>query len=212
MLRQRHNACSRHVKPLLRAILFFSSLSTFTFIDTRDIHASEAVGNDTGQPSSAAISSTQANTPEDNDKTLFSDIKQYFGIRYRFGGQTTKGFDCSGFVRFMFGRVFDMQLPRSSREMSSIGTRIKRSNLEPGDLVFFRNGKGRINHVGIFVGNDSFVHSSLSKGITRDRLNEKYFDRRFAGAVRLLDIPQENINPANFEGFAEDASENSDNS
>lgn len=112
----------------------------------------------------------------------------------------------------MFGRVFDMQLPRSSREMSSIGTRIKRSNLEPGDLVFFRNGKGRINHVGIFVGNDSFVHSSLSKGITRDRLNEKYFDRRFAGAVRLLDIPQENINPANFEGFAEDASENSDNS
>jgi cell wall-associated NlpC family hydrolase len=125
-------------------------------------------------------------------KTLFTDIRQYLGIRYRFGGQTPAGFDCSGFVRFMFGKVFDMKLPRSSREMSTIGTRVQREELRPGDLVFFQNGH-HINHVGIFVGNGAFVHSSLSRGITRDNLNENYFNHRFAGAVRLLDVPQETL-------------------
>jgi len=89
-------------------------------------------------------------------------------------------------VRFMFGKVFEMQLPRSSREMSSIGTKVDRNELRPGDLVFFRNARNRINHVGIFVGNGLFVHSSLSKGITSDRLDEHYYDQRFATGVRVL--------------------------
>lgn len=134
-------------------------------------------------------------------RNFFGDVKQFFGIRYRFGGQTPEGFDCSGFVRFMYDRVFSMRLPRTSREMATIGKKVERSELKPGDLIFFQTKGSRINHVGIFVGNDTFVHSSLSKGITEDKLQQKYYDKRFAGAVRVLDnsIPDFSALPSQFE-------------
>jgi len=126
-------------------------------------------------------------------KSFFDNLGQYFGTRYRFGGQTPAGFDCSGFVRFMYDKVFNMHLPRSSREMSSIGNKVSKNDLQPGDLVFFQTRGKRINHVGIFIGNDTFVHSSLSKGITEDKLQHKYYEKRFAGAVRLLDLSTEQL-------------------
>jgi hypothetical protein len=128
-----------------------------------------------------------------NIQNLFTNIKQYLGIRYRFGGDSPSGFDCSGFVRFMFSKELDVNLPRSSREMATVGTPVDRNELMPGDLVFFKNGKNRINHVGIFIGNDTFVHSSLSKGITRDTLNESYYNKRFASAVRIVDLKENQI-------------------
>ncbi|NHQ60888.1 C40 family peptidase [Chlorobium sp. BLA1] len=118
---------------------------------------------------------------------FFVHVTQYFGTRYRSGGQTPAGFDCSGFVRFMFSKVFNMELPRSSREMAAIGNKIGKNELQPGDLVFFQTSGSRINHVGIFIGNDTFVHSSLTKGITEDQLKQNYYEKRFAGAVRLFD-------------------------
>lgn len=129
--------------------------------------------------------------------SFFSDVTHYFGTRYRFGGETAKGFDCSGFVRFMYDKAFNMQLPRSSREMSAIGNKVGKNDLQPGDLVFFQTHGHQINHVGIFIGNDTFIHSSLSKGITEDKLKQTYFDKRFAGAVRLLNVPSEKLpNPS----------------
>jgi uncharacterized protein YfaT (DUF1175 family) len=128
-----------------------------------------------------------------NIQNLFSNIKQYLGIRYRFGGDSPSGFDCSGFVRFMFSKELDVNLPRSSREMATVGTPVDRSELLPGDLVFFKNGKNRINHVGIFIGNDTFVHSSLSKGVSRGSLNESYYNKRFATAVRIVDLTENQI-------------------
>jgi len=123
-------------------------------------------------------------------ESLFREARQYFGIRYRWGGQTPAGFDCSGFVRYMFGKVFQLHLPRSSREMAAIGSKVNRSELQPGDLVFFGTKGGRINHVGIFIGNDTFMHSSLSKGITEDKLQQNYYDKRFVGGVRLPELPR----------------------
>ncbi len=125
--------------------------------------------------------------------TFFSQVIHYFGTRYRFGGETAKGFDCSGFVRFMYDKAFNMHLPRSSREMSAIGNKVGKNELQPGDLVFFQTNGHQINHVGIFIGNDTFIHSSLSKGITEDKLKQTYFDKRFAGAVRLLNVPTEKL-------------------
>ncbi|MEI6847588.1 MAG: C40 family peptidase [Chlorobiaceae bacterium] len=124
---------------------------------------------------------------------FFTNVVQYFGTRYRSGGQTPAGFDCSGFVRFMFDKAFNMELPRSSREMAGIGNKVNKNDLRPGDLVFFQTKGQRINHVGIFIGNDTFVHSSLSKGITEDQLKQKYFQKRFAGAVRLIEPSSEKI-------------------
>lgn len=123
-----------------------------------------------------------------NIQQLFTDVRQYLGIRYRFGGDSPAGFDCSGFVRFMFSKELNVDLPHSSSEMSTMGTKVDRSELRPGDLVFFTNGKNRISHVGIFIGNGAFVHSSLSKGITRDNLDESYYSKRFATGVRILDV------------------------
>jgi hypothetical protein len=125
--------------------------------------------------------------------TFFNDVIHYFGTRYRYGGQTAKGFDCSGFVRFMYDKAFNMHLPRSSREMSALGNKVGKDELQPGDLVFFQTHGQQINHVGIFIGNDTFIHSSLSKGITEDRLKQAYFDKRFAGAVRILNVPSEKM-------------------
>lgn len=136
--------------------------------------------------------------PETKLSNLFTNLKQYLGIRYRFGGQSPEGFDCSGFVRFMFNKELDIKLPRSSNEMASVGARIDRSELRPGDLVFFKNSRNRINHVGIFIGNDTFIHSSLSKGITCDTLNASYYDKRYATAVRILDLQDDQL-PEDFE-------------
>ncbi len=126
-------------------------------------------------------------------KSFFNNVGQYFGIRYRFGGQTPAGFDCSGFVRFIYNKAFNMHLPRSSREMSAIGNKVNKGELQPGDLVFFQTKGQHINHVGIFVGNDTFVHSSLSKGIAEDKLQYNYYEKRFAGAVRLLDLSTDKL-------------------
>ena len=125
--------------------------------------------------------------------TFFNDVIHYFGTRYRSGGQTPAGFDCSGFVQFMYSKAFNIHLPRSSREMSAIGNKVAKDELQPGDLVFFQTHGQQINHVGIFIGNDTFIHSSLSKGITEDKLKQSYFDKSFAGAVRLLNIPADKL-------------------
>ncbi|MEI8033484.1 MAG: NlpC/P60 family protein [Chlorobiaceae bacterium] len=118
--------------------------------------------------------------------SFFKDVIQYFGTRYRWGGTTPKGFDCSGFVGFMYNKAFNMNLPRTSKEMSSMGTRVSKENLQPGDLVFFKTrGKG-INHVGIFIGSDTFVHSSTTKGVTEEKLIQNFYEKQFAGGVRLL--------------------------
>ena len=180
MPRQHHfRTVTRCVKPFI----IFGSLSASLLFTTNTILAS-----DTSTASVAEVSSGSAT--ENRLSALFSDVRQYLGIRYRFGGTTPAGFDCSGFVRFMFSKVFNMQLPRSSREMSIIGTKVDRDDLRPGDLVFFQNARNRINHVGIFIGNGMFIHSSLSKGITRDQLNESYYDKRFATGVRVMEFSE----------------------
>jgi hypothetical protein len=172
---------TRSMFRMIRSFLLLSLLfSTFLLTPSSDSSAAPVPGQIDIEPVTEKASGPM--------ESFFGDIRQFFGIRYRFGGQSTAGFDCSGFVRFMFDRGFNTKLPRTSSEMAGIGRKVERSELKPGDLVFFqtRGGK-RISHVGIFVGNDTFVHSSVSKGITEDRLQQKYYDKRFAGAVRVLD-------------------------
>lgn len=172
------------VKPFRYLALFFA-LSSLQFAQPAtafcDLPSETAV-----KPQESTNSSEQSHQTFGHMGTFFNDVINYFGTRYRFGGQTPSGFDCSGFVRFMYDKAFNMHLPRSSREMSAIGNKVAKNDLQPGDLVFFQTHGQQINHVGIFIGNDTFIHSSLSKGITEDRLKQSYFDKRFAGAVRLL--------------------------
>jgi len=120
-----------------------------------------------------------------DERKLFIRVATGFlGAPYRMGGATVKGIDCSGFVRKMY-EMFDVSLPRTAREQSAVGVRIERDKLEEGDLVFFRT-KRPIGHVGIYIGNNEFVHASYkSRSVRIDNLDMPYFQKRYLHAVRV---------------------------
>jgi len=117
---------------------------------------------------------------------LESTVEPLLGIKYRYGGSTTKGFDCSGFVRYVFGKL-GIDLPRSSRELYKVGQKVSKDELRVGDLVFFNTSGKDVSHVGIYMGDGRFVHSSTSKGVTYTSMNDKYYAKRYVGARRILD-------------------------
>lgn len=107
------------------------------------------------------------------------------GIRYVYGGTSRSGFDCSGFVGYVF-RQHGISLPRTSLEQSKVGTPVSRGSLMPGDLVFFRTRGSRISHVGISLGGDRFIHASSGGGRIRKDTLTGYYANRYAGARRVL--------------------------
>ncbi|MCX9157211.1 C40 family peptidase [Niveibacterium sp. 24ML] len=121
--------------------------------------------------------------------SLMDSGLQYLGIRYRFGGNSAEtGFDCSGLVRHVFMEALGLNLPRTAREMSQVGERVQPSELKPGDLVFFNTMRKTFSHVGIYVGNDQFLHSPSAGGKVRvESMSQDYWRKRFNGARRLVD-------------------------
>lgn len=108
------------------------------------------------------------------------------GIPYVWGGTTHSGFDCSGFVLHLFKQEGITNLPRNSADIFKHGTPVSKSNLQPGDVVFFKNTyRPGISHMGIYIGNNEFVHASSSKGTTVTSLDNSYFGPRYAGARRI---------------------------
>ena len=109
------------------------------------------------------------------------------GIRYRRGGSSPDaGFECSGFVSHVFREGLGLILPRSSKEMSKSGEVIARDELKPGDLVFFNTMRSAFSHVGIYLGDNQFVHAPRSGGRVRiEDLRDGYWIKRFNGARRL---------------------------
>jgi len=109
------------------------------------------------------------------------------GIRYVFGGRSPEtGFDCSGFVRYVFGRVTGRSLPHTSYEMASLGTQVSFDELQPGDLVFYNTRGRRNSHVGIYVGEGRFIHAPSRGGrVHIANMTERYWVTRFNGARRL---------------------------
>lgn len=117
------------------------------------------------------------------------------GTRYRYGGSSVKsGFDCSGFIGYLFKEELGLQLPRSSRDMINIDApKVARDELEPGDLLFFSTaGRNRISHAGIYMGDNQFIHSSSSRsgGVRVDSLEDRYWARTFVEAKRALALAQ----------------------
>ena len=123
-----------------------------------------------------------------DERKLFVKVATGFlGAPYRMGGANVRGIDCSGFVRKMY-EMFDVSLPRTAREQSMVGVKIDRDKLEEGDLVFFRT-KRPIGHVGIYIGNNEFVHASYkSRSVRIDNLDMPYFQKRYLHAVRVKGI------------------------
>lgn len=174
--------------------------------------ASQPVNKVKASPSSVFGEEEQAT---EDDLEAFSSSKPYqlpvladsilergmslIGTRYRFGGTSeASGFDCSGFIGYLFREEAGMNLPRSTREMINVDApKVARNKLKPGDLLFFStNGRGRVSHAGIYLGDNQFIHSSSrrSGGVRIDSLGDRYWSKTFIEAKRALAMaPTTNI-------------------
>jgi cell wall-associated NlpC family hydrolase len=115
------------------------------------------------------------------------------GIRYQYGGNTPEnGLDCSGLVRYVFKQAWGAELPRTSVEISRVGAKVDRDDLRPGDLVFYNTLRRGFSHVGIYLGDNKFVHSpATGSSIRIESMDLSYWKKRFNGARRISD-PEQN--------------------
>lgn len=112
------------------------------------------------------------------------------GVDYRFGGNTPEsGLDCSGLVRYVFQEVTGVTLPRTAKELSSLGATVGVDDLKPGDLVFFNTRRFQFSHVGIYLGDNRFIHApSAGSEVEISKLSESYWQKHFNGARRLVGV------------------------
>ncbi len=133
----------------------------------------------------------EQNGKASSESTSFKDrvikiAKQFLGVPYRFGGNSLRtGLDCSAYVKEVYG-ILDIDLPRTARDIYKVGRYVKKNQLSIGDLVFFRTYARYPSHVGIYIGNDKFIHaSSKSRKVTIDNINLNYYSKRYIGAKRI---------------------------
>ena len=119
-----------------------------------------------------------------SDPRLLRFIEEWYGTRYRMGGTTKKGVDCSAFSGTLLSSIYSFSLPRTAREQYKICERVKKDELLAGDLVFF-NTRGGVSHVGVYLANNRFVHSSSSKGVVISNLDDNYYAKKFIGGGRI---------------------------
>ena len=135
------------------------------------------------------VAAVPKDLPEPSD-TRVSRLRRaaeaYIGTPYARGGQSRSGMDCSGFIRQVFAETYGMSLSRSSRDQWKEGRPVARQDLRPGDVVFFKV-LGIIDHSGLYMGNNYFIHSATSVGISYSTLDAPYFGAHYAGARRMLD-------------------------
>ncbi len=136
---------------------------------------------------------THSDTAEAASTTeLTSTAYKYIGIPYVYGGTTTSGLDCSGYTRLVFSDL-GIQLPRTSSSQYAQGTAVAKSNLQVGDLVFFNTSGAGVSHVGIYIGDNKFIHSQTGKGVSVTSLSDPYYwGKRYIGAKRVSTFSDSN--------------------
>ena len=118
-------------------------------------------------------------------KELLDAVDEWYGVRYMRGGNSSRGVDCSGFTVAVYAAVYGFTLPRISRDQYRISRKISTTELQEGDLVFFNTTGRGVSHVGVYLGNNRFIHASVSRGVMVNSLFEKYYLQRFVGAGRI---------------------------
>ncbi|WP_416189542.1 C40 family peptidase [Neisseria sp. CCUG17229] len=148
---------------------------------------------DAGSNTATPLMPARANPPiveqsSGSADELIKSAMGLLGVAYRYGGTSARtGFDCSGFMQHIFRRTLGLNLPRTSAEQAKMGTHVNRSELQPGDMVFFRTmGRGRISHVGLYIGNNRFIHAPRTgKNIEITSLSNKYWNSKYAFGRRV---------------------------
>ena len=118
-------------------------------------------------------------------RRIVSDSMQYLGVPYSFGGTTPAGFDCSGFVRYVFANA-GIYLPRTADAQYEVGSPVSSAEMVPGDLVFFSTYDYGPSHVGIYLGDGNFINASSSRGVAIDNLYGGYWGACYIGARRVM--------------------------
>jgi cell wall-associated NlpC family hydrolase len=158
-----------------------STIQASTISDSNE--KTSATSDENAKSDTAATAKTASEATSD----LILHALSLIGVRYKFGGNTVEGFDCSGFVRHLFQASFELDLPRASREISRLGETIDAKSLVPGDLVFYNTLRREFSHVGIYIGEGRFVHApSRGKSVTIENMSASYWRKRFNGARRLV--------------------------
>ncbi|MEB2500580.1 C40 family peptidase [Burkholderia cenocepacia] len=188
-------ACARTIAGLFIGALFAAApgvladeVSSFNqnVTNSAQIGSGSSLQQTSAQPSSGGAKSFLAGMAGKAGDVVVGALNM-IGVRYRWGGNSPdSGLDCSGFVRYVFQDTLGMSLPRRAEEMSRVGEKVSMSNLKPGDLVFFNTMRRTFSHVGIYIGDNKFVHSPSTGSTVRvDDLDSGYWEKRFTGARRI---------------------------
>lgn len=163
----------------MRAIFFLQAMLACAFVGSPACAAEP--------PAQAPEIQAESLDKKDGVQKVIDDALQLVGIRYRRGGDSAEtGFDCSGFVGYVVREAFGLILPRTAREISRTGAPVSKTELEPGDLVFFHTMRDAFSHVGIYLGNHLFVHSPRTGEAVRvEDLRGRYWAKRYNGARRI---------------------------
>lgn len=131
------------------------------------------------------ISSTGSGPRSSIDNEMLNEIDSWMGTPYLYGGNSRSGVDCSAFTQSIY-RAVDIEIPRTASQQAAAAESVNPSELKFGDLLFFNTSGSGISHVGIFIGNGFFVHSSSSRGVARESLSKEYYANRIVSAGRYL--------------------------
>ncbi len=157
-------------------------LGTFWFFSGNCIAAEELPPAPLEEPTSLVATSI------DKAQNTLNYALGLVGVHYKFGGKTPEtGLDCSGFVSYVYKQAANMLLPHNAKAISMFGKKIAISELQPGDLVFYNTMRHTYSHVGIYLGDNKFVHASVTgRGVEVVDMKENYWVKRFNGARRML--------------------------
>ncbi|EPQ7199396.1 MULTISPECIES: bifunctional murein DD-endopeptidase/murein LD-carboxypeptidase [Providencia] len=182
----------RNILRIIPAIAIAATLSACTSPDSsrnaqRTTHSEPRMLN--GSSDSLAMASQdefeQLVQSVDTKSKIMNQYANWKGVRYRLGGTTKSGIDCSSFVQRTFIEQFGVALPRTTSEQESSGKSVNRNNLKAGDLVLFKTGR-RMKHVGIYIGDNKFVHASTSSGVIVSEMTNEYWSKRYYAGRRII--------------------------
>lgn len=137
---------------------------------------------------------------------VVAEARKWLGTKYKYGGHSRSGTDCSGMTMQIFEDIAGIKLPRDSRSQQAFVEPLKRDDLAPGDLVFFASkvGGSRVGHVGIYISKGDFIHASTSKGVIISNLGETYYDRHYHSSGRVPGLEIEKTEVIESSGSVED--------
>jgi hypothetical protein len=171
----------------LRRVVFVIALAS---LHAASAHAADRPADRSLTDSARASLSAAATRMVDRTRELGLFALSLVGIDYRYGGDSPdQGLDCSGLIRYVFQEVTGVTLPRTAQELSRIGKQVRARELAPGDLVFFNTRRFAFSHVGIYLGDDRFIHAPSRGGeVGVATLSSGYWQRRYNGARRLVGV------------------------